>query len=1767
MEPPPRTNPKIITKKATVEEVLDVDRPKPPILSSNNNNPKNKKANNNQGKYLSKRNSSFISTTNEMGVEEIPTINVDHDNNTIIRRHRSSFFQNEPSNDFPSPRNSRRVGLGGIGSRLYNNNRRRDNNENVLVIVENPNVVADDNADADDADADDNKQNENVNVVLMDNGNGDGPEKLSVRATEDLFRQAAVANNNNINNNNNNAAATTTGGAILEDVPELLPAGSRRTDHDGDNIALTGSLKEDSDRVTLFEAEAVAIEPEEPLVYAQPMKTDTDILCICRASRFGKIGICIAVFIITAIIGSLAAALLVNSSTDANSTSADDDGDDGSRALPTPPPSSPPSPQDIPSASPTPLSRLDFQLPLMRQVTNSFSDCYATSTSNTNNNDDSSCSGGLTLQDVWYRCVQDGTDQCMGIMWNPCFPNDPSALHGHWKLITAHQPIDNNNNNNPTATCAIDNNEQVDTWKTFVRIYRAPDLYCDTLETYNDSCSDEDNDDDTNTRQSFDEVWKKCDQYGTQVCMGIAWKSCNEEESSSNPSAPGSWKLLTAGQDISQSLCDNNNNNNQNEQGDFTMNGQQWEAFLLNEDDALLALQSTNSPTVQPPTSPTATTSSSLPTMQPSPLRIPKPKPSLPPPPAPPLPSSASPTSTPSTFHPTMAPETPKPPSPPSTPTPTLSKTFPPSKFQSDGEFYLINVQYSLALQASSSSSDGEEENSLKLMNWDNNNNNIVANPQLWSLDDIGRLIHSVSSKALDMDDDEEEELLRLSQPNEELNQQWQLLFFSSSSSSIVEIVHRETDKVLTVSHNNNDNGEVQLLPRNNNNNGNNNDQKWIYVPHKNFITFPNNNNNNRFYIFHPSSGKVLHPQQEVTTTTNIVDGTKVGTIQWNKDDLPFSQQWYFDGTRQSLIHVNSAQVLEVVPKDDNNNDDDESSSSIQLWQPRAADTDLLINNQKWHILSTGEIINLHSAKALTVVVINDNDDDSSTEKIELRTMDGTKSQKWYFFQHDSTTLLDFPDDDDDEFYIIHPFTGKALYYPESGPTTSSSGTKLLTIFQWNTISLDQKWSYNRMTQQIIHVNSGLSLDISGSSTDDDDGTQIQLSSSSSSNENWNQKWEMSFSGEIVNPYTNKTLRVVIDDDDENNNVLLWSRDEQQQQEQQKWICVPVSSINDFPHEHDFYILNPSSGKALHPNNIEDGIEIFQWDTTRTTQMWNYDQLTKRLTNVASQKALDIPMRPINAGASIQLWHSHQGSNQKWESLSSTGEIINPQTGMVLGPPSSGVGIVSNGMDVVLNTRDGSDSQRWIYVPERTFSDFPSNVDFFLVHTPSSKAIHTRSGKTEDGTELVIFHWSTNFQSQRWRYDQVNQRLINVKAGKALEISSGSGSADDGTQTQLGQLSDHWNQKWQLMSTGQIMNPQTGKVLALDGGGTTDGTNVVVQSLITDNDTQKWRCIPVRNFQKFPDNSNIPFYIMNRPSGKVLHPQTGGIEDGTRIKFLSWNINWATQRWRYDNTNKRLINVKSGTSLDISVLGDGDDGDDNNNAYDGSEIQLSEPNQEWNQQWEMSMVLGEIVNLPTNQALSLDDNDDTTAAVDGTNVILQTRKGTDIQKWFCVKQQNFLSFPKYSIAFYIINPVTGKALSPKIMDDDNNADADAGTTTQLEILDWNTNWDLQKWSYDYNTQNLMNNGLSASIGVTTTSSSSSPPSDVLSDGTPIQIQDTTTITQNSNNWKWQWLSTGEIVIANTQKVLTIIIKNNGDNDVLLWTRNGSTLQKWICIPV
>ena len=219
-------------------------------------------------------------------------------------------------------------------------------------------------------------------------------------------------------------------------------------------------------------------------------------------------------------------------------------------------------------------------------------------------------------------------------------------------------------------------------------------------------------------------------------------------------------------------------------------------------------------------------------------------------------------------------------------------------------------------------------------------------------------------------------------------------------------------------------------------------------------------------------------------------------------------------------------------------------------------------------------------------------------------------------------------------------------------------------------------------------------------------------------------------------------------------------------------------------------------------------------------------------------------------------------------------------------------GSTADGAEVVLNTWNGTDRQKWNIIKN-------ANGTVTLVNKASGKAIQTRNGKVTAGTVLVQFEKNESDAQQFWMVREPNQVRVDFKKcyyigskgapGFALKVANNSDKVL--TNICLGKKQADYNLKFQLIYSGdgyyRIMNTKTKKFLTVKGNSSANGANVI-QDTWKNLSGQRW--LPKQN----KDGS----YSLVSKLGTCLQIAEGTTKPGSGTNVnVGKSSNTAVQHW------------------------------------------------------------------------------------------------------------------------------------------------------------------------------------------------------------------------------------------------------------------------------
>lgn len=263
------------------------------------------------------------------------------------------------------------------------------------------------------------------------------------------------------------------------------------------------------------------------------------------------------------------------------------------------------------------------------------------------------------------------------------------------------------------------------------------------------------------------------------------------------------------------------------------------------------------------------------------------------------------------------------------------------------------------------------------------------------------------------------------------------------------------------------------------------------------------------------------------------------------------------------------------------------------------------------------------------------------------------------------------------------------------------------------------------------------------------------------------------------------------------------------------------------------------------------------------TQQWHAaNPSTGEIHGVGSGRCLDVPGASTAVGTQVQIYDCNGGNAQQWTYDSASKELIYAKASLCL---QARGGATSSGTAVEINTCTGASEQQWT-LQELSFS-INQGGGGTITNVKSGLVMDVTGGSTANNT-LVQLYKSNSTEGQQWsRTSSQGGALHAVGAGKCLTVPQWTAGTKPVIQTcatplsatqiwtyhpiaqtftvtgpsgtmclygygysaSIETCSGHVYQRWALDFGNQtITNLYNGLVLDVAGGGTADGTEVLI---------------------------------------------------------------------------------------------------------------------------------------------------------------------------------------------------------------------------------------------------------------------------------------------------------------------------------------------------
>ena len=359
-------------------------------------------------------------------------------------------------------------------------------------------------------------------------------------------------------------------------------------------------------------------------------------------------------------------------------------------------------------------------------------------------------------------------------------------------------------------------------------------------------------------------------------------------------------------------------------------------------------------------------------------------------------------------------------------------------------------------------------------------------------------------------------------------------------------------------------------------------------------------------------------------------------------------------------------------------------------------------------------------------------------------------------------------------------------------------------------------------------------------------------------------------------------------------------------------------------------------------------------------------------------------------GNSVQIWNSWDAEQQILEvKYTNDGyyKIISRLNGNVLAVESNNI---QNGTAVIQRSEQGNDEEEWIIQSEdnNQFSIIPKCNNAFRMDVPSAN--------TNDGTKLQVYE-NNGTASQRFQFNQIGSSeiledgtyRIAMFNNQNIGLDIDGASRNNGANVLLWDWyeTDNIQKKFNIeydMNDGYytITNVNSGKLLDVQNGGTTNGTNVW-QYEINNTDSQKW---------KIERNDNGSYSIISKLSGLYLDISNGNISNGGNVQTYEGNNSSAQQFMLIKLDNQIVKTVDDGIYEITSAI-------DTNKSFDIGNDSNSENAPL--QLWDSNGLIQQRFRITYNNSFYTisEVNTNKVIAVSNNQVVQKTPNGDVQEKW------------------------------------------------------------------------------------------------------------------------------------------------------------------------
>lgn len=420
-----------------------------------------------------------------------------------------------------------------------------------------------------------------------------------------------------------------------------------------------------------------------------------------------------------------------------------------------------------------------------------------------------------------------------------------------------------------------------------------------------------------------------------------------------------------------------------------------------------------------------------------------------------------------------------------------------------------------------------------------------------------------------------------------------------------------------------------------------------------------------------------------------------------------------------------------------------------------------------------------------------------------------------------------------------------------------------------------------------------------------------------------------------------------------------------------KWYTIS-SSIN------EAYCLDVASGSRANGSNLQlyvkngTSAQLFKFVYSKDG---NYSIL-----NAKSNTYVDVDCGNLVPGTNVQIWEK-SGVNQRFSIIKNsdgTYSFVSWANGLYLDAAN---GIAKNGTNVQTYYGNATSAQKFRL---RVQKDLMPEGLFAFMPSYTSKVLDVKNGSTSPSAAIQIFSGNGTL-AQKWYVRRAGAAGSNLYSIQSL--LGGKYLAADGDKLCRAASVSTKSQWVPSIENGHyvLVNKKYGKVLDVEGAGTSNGTTV---QMYVRNHTAAQRF----DLLNTPVLNNGTYFLITALKNSMVVDVAGGSpSNGTNIQLYTMNESGA-QKWtiaQNGDGSYSIINAMTGKSLDIT------DG----RIASGVNVQQFKKNgskaQKWRISWSPSGYF--LISSAENPKIVLDVTGGN--AVNGANIQVYSDNGTAAQGW------------------------------------------------------------------------------------------------------------------------------------------------------------------------